>query len=129
MVFPANLRCKLCQPEEKKEMRPDEYVQLAMRSLKEVSNFHYNLNHSLHGLSSEVGEIADIIKKHIIYEQPFNRSHMEEELGDLMWYVALMCYANGFSLEAIMQQNIAKLMKRYPEKFTPEAAAARADKA
>lgn len=109
-------------------MTPDQYVRDAMRSLKEVPNFHYNLNHSLHGLSSEVGEIADIIKKHIIYEQPFNRSHMEEELGDLMWYIALMCYANGFSLEAIMQQNIAKLMKRYPEKFTPEAAAARADK-
>lgn len=110
-------------------MRPDEYVQQAMRSLKHGQSFQYQLNHSLHGLASEVGEIADTIKKHIIYEQPFDRANMEEELGDLLWYIALMCNINGFSLEEIMQKNIAKLMKRYPNKFTPEAAAARADKA
>lgn len=109
-------------------MTPDQYVVDAMRSLKDVPNFHYNLNHSLHGLVSETGEIAHTIKKHIIYEQPFDRDNMEEELGDLLWYVALMCHTNGFSLEKIMRQNINKLKKRYPEKFTPQDAIARADK-
>lgn len=107
---------------------PDDYVVQAMRSLKDDQSFQYQLNHSLHGLVSEVGEIADIIKRHIIYEQRFDRENMKEELGDLMWYIALMCRLNGFSLAEIMHENIVKLRKRYPEKFTPEAAVARADK-
>jgi NTP pyrophosphatase (non-canonical NTP hydrolase) len=109
-------------------LTPDDYVRLAMRSLKPDDNFHYQLNHALHGLASEVGEIADTIKKHIIYKQRFDIENMHEELGDLLWYIALMCFNNGFSLEEVMCCNIEKLKKRYPEKFTEEAAAARADK-
>lgn len=109
-------------------MKADEYVKAAMRSLKESSDLHFNLNHALHGLCSETGEIADTIKKHIVYVQPLNVANLDEEIGDLMWYVALLCYANNLSLEACMQHNIQKLMKRYPEKFTPQAALARADK-
>lgn len=99
-----------------------------MRSLKKHPELHYNLNHALHGLCSETGEIADTIKKHIIYEQPLDVANLEEEIGDLMWYVALLCYVNKLSLETAMAHNIEKLRKRYPAKFTPEAAAARADK-
>lgn len=110
-------------------MTPDQYVVDAMRSCRPGPDFGYDLNHSLHGLASETGEIADTIKKHLVYDQPFNRENMHEELGDLMWYVALMCKACNFSLESIMIANVEKLKKRYPEKFTAEAAAARADKA
>lgn len=110
-------------------MKPDQYVVEAMRSLKLGNSQQFNLNHSLHGIMSEAGEIADTIKKHIIYEQPLNVENIEEEVGDILWYLALLCYATNVSLEAAMQRNIEKLWKRYPEKFTPEAAAARADKA
>lgn len=109
-------------------MLPDQYVQHAMRSLKKGQSFPFNLNHALHGLCSETGEIAHTIKKHIIYEQPFDTQNAKEEIGDLMWYVALFCHATGISLEEAMHQNIAKLMKRYPDAFSPEAAMARADK-
>lgn len=110
-------------------MTPDKYVIDAMRSLREHPDHKFNLNHALHGLASETGEIADTIKKHIIYEQPLDVGNLEEEIGDLLWYVALLCYANKLSLENAMKRNIHKLMVRYPDKFTPEAAAARVDKA
>lgn len=109
-------------------MTPDQYVVEAMRSLKRGQDLHYDLNHSLHGLISESGEIADTVKRHIIYEQPLDVDNLEEEIGDLMWYVAVMCYVNNISLEKAMKRNIDKLLKRYPEKFTTEAAVKRADK-
>lgn len=110
-------------------MTPDQYVISAMRSLRENPSHHFQLNHALHGLASEVGEIADTIKKHVIYEQPLDRSNLQEEIGDLCWYIALLCYCNNISLEVALEENIQKLAKRYPEKFTPELAAARLDKA
>jgi NTP pyrophosphatase (non-canonical NTP hydrolase) len=110
-------------------MLPDEYVEAAMRSLKKNQTQQYDLAHALMGLASETGEIAHTIKKHIIYEQPLDRKNLQEEIGDLMWYVAVACFTTGISLETAMLANIKKLMKRYPETFTPEAAMARADKA
>lgn len=109
-------------------MNPDEYVEQAMRTLRSDPDHHFQLNHALHGLASEVGEIADAIKKHIVYGQPLDVDNLEEEVGDLLWYIALLCYSNAFSLETVMIRNIVKLAKRYPDKFTPEAAVARADK-
>jgi NTP pyrophosphatase (non-canonical NTP hydrolase) len=107
---------------------PDDYIIEAMRTLRDHSSLHFQLNHALQGLISETGEIADTIKKHVIYDQTLDVGNIEEEIGDLMWYIALLCYVNGISLEVAMTRNIDKLRKRYPEKFTPEAAAARADK-
>lgn len=69
------------------------------------------------GLSGEVGEFNDLIKKAIFHEKPLDNQHAKKELGDVMWYVALMCTAFGWDLDEILQMNIDKLAKRYPEGF------------
>lgn len=69
------------------------------------------------GLSGEVGEFNDLIKKAIFHEKPIDIQHAKKELGDVMWYVALMCTAFGWDLDEILQMNIDKLSKRYPEGF------------
>jgi NTP pyrophosphatase (non-canonical NTP hydrolase) len=87
--------------------------------------------HILHahmGISSEAGEIGDCIKKHFIYNQPFDFDNMLEECGDLLWYISLMVSACGGTLEQVMEANITKLQIRYPEKFTELHAKARLDK-
>ena len=43
-----------------------------------------------------------------------------KELGDICWYIAEAATAIGYSLEDIMQMNIDKLRKRYPEGFSAE---------
>lgn len=69
------------------------------------------------GLSGEVGEFNDMIKKWIFHEKELDINHLEKECGDILWYIALMCNSFGWNLGEIMQMNIDKLKARYPEGF------------
>lgn len=69
------------------------------------------------GLSGEVGELNDMIKKWVFHEKPIDIMHAKKELGDVLWYVAMMCESFGWDLDEIMQMNIDKLKARYPEGF------------
>lgn len=69
------------------------------------------------GLSGEVGELNDMIKKWIFHMSEIDREHLKKEAGDICWYIALFCHSMNFSLEEIMEKNIEKLRKRYPEGF------------
>ena len=74
------------------------------------------LNASL-GLSGEVGELNDQIKKWIFHEKPLDEMHLKKELGDVLWYAALMCEAFGWTLDRVMALNVKKLKERYPDGF------------
>jgi NTP pyrophosphatase (non-canonical NTP hydrolase) len=41
-------------------------------------------------------------------------------LGDVLWYVAVAADKLGIALEAVANQNIEKLEKRYPDGFDEE---------
>lgn len=69
------------------------------------------------GLSGEVGEFNDIIKKWIFHEKELNIEHLKKELGDIMWYIAMMCHSLNWDLDEIMKMNIDKLQARYPDGF------------
>lgn len=84
-----------------------------------VSDLEFvKLAHAGMGLVTEAGEFTDMLKKHAIYGKALDRVNLAEELGDLMWYVALACNTLGISMEDVMAKNIAKLKIRFPEKFT-----------
>lgn len=74
------------------------------------------------GLSGEVGEFNDIIKKWIFHEKQLNIDHAKKEAGDICWYLAMLCESFGWSLDEIMQMNVDKLKARYPEGFDIERA-------
>lgn len=86
------------------------------------------ITHGAIGISGEAGEILDTVKKSMFYGQPLDIVNIREELGDLMWYVAMLCRALDVDLQEILNENIAKLVKRYPDKFTEELAKERRDK-
>ena len=69
------------------------------------------------GLSGEVGEFNDIIKKWIFHEKQLDIDHAKKEAGDICWYLAMLCESFGWSLDEIMQMNVDKLKARYPEGF------------
>lgn len=106
------------------------YVQEALRSenkdfqalINRVDVRSIRLLHGAMGLDTESGEIMDSMKRHIIYGSDLNVMNIREELGDIMWYVALICDELGLTIEQICEDNIAKLRKRYPDKFTRELA-------
>jgi len=68
------------------------------------------------GLSGEVGEIAEKIKK-ILRDQKgevtdTNRAEISKELGDVLWYVSQLAFELKLSLLEIAEANILKLMSR-----------------
>lgn len=120
------------------EMSPNRYVELAMRTYdgrainrlcdaiygNDIKDAPMVINGIL-GLTGEAGEFADEWKKIIFHEKPMDEEHLKKELGDVMWYVAMICAAMSWSLEDVMKLNIEKLKARYPEGFTVEASANR----
>lgn len=72
---------------------------------------------SLLGLSGEVGEVVDILKKNIFHKKELDKEHLISEMGDVMWYMALLAESIGTDLNYVMNKNIEKLSKRYPNGF------------
>ena len=64
----------------------------------------------------------DVVKKNVFYGKPIDWTNVIEEAGDLLWYLAVLARATNTPLEEIGRINIAKLQKRYPDKFTTEHA-------
>lgn len=100
----------------KVDMNANEYQRLAMRT---ATHKCYDLANAALGLTGEAGEVADIIKKHLYQGHDLYPSEVVEELGDVLWYVALMADYFNVTLGFVMQQNITKLKARYPEGFDP----------
>lgn len=61
------------------------------------------------GLNGEAGEIAEGLKKHIRDGTPFNPLL---ELGDVLWYVAMIADEFGYSLDEVAEKNLGKLRDR-----------------
>lgn len=72
------------------------------------------------GLAGESGEVADILKKCNFQGHALDKDKLIEELGDILWYVALAAQALGTDVSEIMVRNIQKLWKRYPNGFDSE---------
>jgi NTP pyrophosphatase (non-canonical NTP hydrolase) len=80
------------------------------------------LLHAGMGMCTESGEFLDTLKKHIFYGKAIDEVNLMEEVGDLLWYCAVALDELGYSFEECQKINIAKLRKRYGEKFTSEQA-------
>lgn len=78
--------------------------------------------HGSIGITTEAGELLDAVKKYIFYGRELDVVNIKEEIGDLMYYSALLADEFGFNLNLILQNNIEKLRARYPEKFTEDSA-------
>lgn len=79
------------------------------------------------GLGGEAGEVVDIIKKVLHHKKPLDREKLIEEMGDVRWYLEYLAASIDTTMEEIEQVNIDKLLKRYPDGFSTEAANAKRD--
>lgn len=104
-------------------MTSDEYIQNAIRT--ESHNFQLQNPRILHGAMgccTEAGELLDAVKKHIFYGREIDVINVKEEIGDLFWYLGILCHTYGWTFDEIWDINIAKLKQRYPEMFTEDKA-------
>ena len=80
------------------------------------------------GLSGEVGEFNDIVKKVLFQGKEVDEDtikHLRSELGDVCWYLAQAIIALDTSFEEVIDMNIAKLSDRYPGGFDALRSASR----
>jgi NTP pyrophosphatase (non-canonical NTP hydrolase) len=71
---------------------------------------------------TEAGEAADMLKKHIFYGKEYDQVNLVEEIGDMMWYIAVALDEMDVSFEQVMELNLAKLAARYGKAWTQEGA-------
>lgn len=119
-------------------MTGNEYQKLAMRTNDGQSRTRlymhlYNRPFNVHpnpntaamlegclGLSGEVGEFVDLIKKWIFHNHELDTTEIVKELGDILWYISFICNSLGTDMDKIMLENICKLQDRYPDGFDTE---------
>lgn len=93
----------------------DEYQKLALRTAASRDKPN-EVFHLLLGLVGETGEIAEKAKK-IVRDRAsdfsrWDRDDLTKELGDALWYIAVLADHFDLSLGRVAEANIAKLADR-----------------
>lgn len=74
------------------------------------------------GLTGEAGEVSDLVKKVFSTKKVSTWIILKKEVGDVCWYIALICKACCFDLDSVFEANVEKLKNRYPDGFDVERA-------
>jgi NTP pyrophosphatase (non-canonical NTP hydrolase) len=107
-------------------MHLNDYQRAALRTAHDMSAEERLLNAVL-GLAGEAGEVADLVKKQRFHGHDIDSQKLIDELGDILWYVALAADSLGAPLEQVAERNVAKLLRRYPEGFSEQASRERVE--
>ncbi|MCA9400675.1 MAG: nucleoside triphosphate pyrophosphohydrolase family protein [Candidatus Omnitrophica bacterium] len=69
------------------------------------------------GVAGEAGELSENIKKHLRgdYDLEELKKRSFKELGDTLYYLAVVAHELGLDLDDIAEYNIQKLAKRHAE--------------
>jgi NTP pyrophosphatase (non-canonical NTP hydrolase) len=96
-------------------MECDEYQRAAMRTARD-KDAPDEFMHLVLGLVGEAGEIAEKVKKLVRDKNSdlaqLDRDDMASELGDVLWYTAVLADFLGLSLDDVARRNVAKLADR-----------------
>jgi NTP pyrophosphatase (non-canonical NTP hydrolase) len=110
-----------------KKLSLDRYQNLADRSAGAGGQGERRLIVAALGLAGEAGEFANLVKKMTAHGHEFDPEALKDELGDVLWYLSEAATAAGLDLNEIAQENVDKLLKRYPEGFSQEDSINRKD--
>lgn len=96
-----------------------EYVPLAVRTEKPLKT-HQRMEHSCMGLITETGEVVTELKRMAIYGKPLDaerKANIAEEIGDVMWYIAIMLDTIEADLESVRMQPLMDPPEDSDEKY------------
>lgn len=100
----------------------EQYQKEAARTFLTKGSRDLDVLHCLVGMQTELGELADPYKKQIYYGKELDKTNVAEELADFWWYAVNLARIENIDLVKALQNNIAKLKVRFPEKFTEQNA-------
>ena len=98
-------------------MNLKEYQELCKRTAKKFDGKEKEILTWGLGITGEAGDVASCIKKTFAHDND-QRAGIRENIGDALWYSAMICNFFGWDMQEILEENITKLKKRYPDGFT-----------
>jgi NTP pyrophosphatase (non-canonical NTP hydrolase) len=100
-------------------MTLDGFQRAALRTLNSSLDEQDRLLDAAAGLSEEAAEVLGLVRKKVFQNRDPGTDRLREELGDVLWCLAVTSHTLGFSLSEIAEANQAKLAKRHPSGFKP----------
>lgn len=97
-----------------------EFQRVSTRTLNKELSKEQQVSNMIFGANGELGEVTDILKKHLYQGHRINKQHLAEEIGDALFYIVNLCTLYNLDVEDILQGNVDKLKKRFPEGFDAE---------
>ena len=93
-------------------MNFNEYQKIARSTA--VYPEEYKVVYPALGLCGEAGEVADEIKKTVGGDRPLEEvtGNIADELGDVLWYLAILADDLEVDLEDVAKWNVDKLQRR-----------------
>ncbi len=99
-----------------------EYQELCKLTAKKFETKEHEILTWGLGITGEAGDVASCIKKTFIHKND-QKEGIRENIGDTLWYVAMICNFFEWDFQELLDENISKLKKRYPQGFTEKDAA------
>jgi NTP pyrophosphatase (non-canonical NTP hydrolase) len=80
-----------------------------------------HLQHLSTALFCKLGKISEPLKKFVYANHELSLLQLEDEIGDLFWYIVNLCSVLEIDIQQVMQSNLDKLARRYPDGYSSEA--------
>lgn len=98
-------------------MEINEYQRMSNVAVQRHDSEKDAMAHWLLGLTEEAGEVSGLIKHKYFHNEPISVLSIAEELGDVLWYVGVICTTLGISLDDVAKANVAKLDIRFDREY------------
>ena len=99
-----------------------EYKNIALQRLNKTiaDNTNESMRYSCMGIIEETGEIIAELRKPLFkgnfHEKALNINNIKSELGDLIWYIALMCKNYNVNIEELQNFEITEKNVQLPRR-------------
>lgn len=97
-------------------MTLDEYQKLALQTALNHPEDLMDKTIWVMGIAGEAGEVVEKWKKIVAYKDGVitdeDKKELQKEMGDVVWYIAVLANSLGLTFEEVMQLNVDKLRDR-----------------
>jgi NTP pyrophosphatase (non-canonical NTP hydrolase) len=94
----------------------DEYQRQALKTAHNHPDSLMNQTVWAMGVAGEAGEVIEKWKKVVAYKNGIvseeDKQELAKELGDVVWYIAVLAHSLGLTLGEVMEKNVQKLTSR-----------------
>jgi NTP pyrophosphatase (non-canonical NTP hydrolase) len=98
-------------------MTLDDYQRAAIRTINPALDDRDRLLDASAGLAEEAAELLGLIRKRVFQGQAVDETRLTEELGDVLWCLAVTADTLGIPLSRVAEANETKLRRRHPDGF------------